>query len=47
MRVFIEKSTTKQPIQQQMEADAGLVRTGTVLGAVNEWRSWFVMDTVG
>lgn len=65
MRVFIEKSTSKQPIQQQMEADAGLVRSGTVLfrpipffptyehqgkclelGAINEWRTWFVADAL-
>ena len=26
VRVFVEKVTTKQPLQQQMEADAGLVR---------------------
>ena len=26
VRVFVEKPTTKQPVQQQMEADAGLVR---------------------
>lgn len=31
VRVFIEKPVTKQPIQQHMEADAGLVRNGTVL----------------
>lgn len=29
VRVFIEKNTTKQPLQQQMEKGAGLVRTGT------------------
>ena len=41
VRVFLEKQTAKQPIQKQMESDAGLVRRGTVLGAINEWRTWF------
>lgn len=44
VRVFIEMNTTKKPLQQQMEADAGLVRTGTVLGAINEWKTWIVID---
>ena len=46
VRCFVEKPTTKQPVQQQMEADAGLVREGSVLGAVNEWRTWFVVDSI-
>lgn len=40
---FIEKRTSKQPIQQQMDADSGLVRKGTVMGAINEWQTWFVL----
>lgn len=44
VRVYVEKSTAKQPLQNSMEAEAGLVRTGTVLGAINEWKTWFVVD---
>lgn len=44
VRVYVEKNTAKQPLQNSMEAEAGLVRTGTVLGAINEWKTWFVVD---
>ena len=44
VRIFVEKTTAKQPIVSQMQADAGLSREGTLLGAVNEWRTWFVVD---
>ena len=44
VRIFLEKPTAKQPIVSQMQAEAGLAREGTVLGAVNEWRTWFIND---
>lgn len=44
VRVFVEKPTAKQPIVSQMQADSGLAREGTLLGAANEWRTWFVLD---
>lgn len=44
IRIFVEKPTAKQPIISQMQAEAGLSREGTMLGAINEWRTWFVVD---
>lgn len=44
VRVFVEKQTTKQPLQRQLNGDAGLTRDGTLLAAVNEWRTWIVID---
>lgn len=44
VRLFVEKYTTRQPLQKHMDADSGLVRTGTVLGAINEWHTILVVD---
>ena len=44
VRVFVEKPTAKQAVVSQMMADSGLQREGTMLGAINEWRTWIVMD---
>ena len=45
IRMFIEKPTTKQILQQKLIADSGLTRDGTLLSAVNEWRTWIVVDS--
>lgn len=44
VRVFVEKKAHRNPMQEKLEADAGLARSGSVLGAINEWHTWFVAD---
>lgn len=46
IRVFVAKAAPKSPLLRDMEADAGLARQGNVLGAINEWRTWFVADSL-
>jgi hypothetical protein len=46
VRVFVEKKAHRNPMQEKLEAAAGLARKGSVLGAINEWHTWFVVDTM-
>lgn len=46
VRVYIEKPTTKQLLQQKLNGNAGLTREASLLAAVNEWRTWIIMDDV-
>lgn len=44
VRVFIEQPVTKQPLQQKLNGNFGLMRESNLLSALNEWRTWIVLD---
>lgn len=44
IRAFLARASSKSPLQRDMNRNCGLARTGNVLGAVNEWHTWFVAD---
>lgn len=46
VRVFVEKPASKHVLQHHLDADSGLTRTGTLLGAINEWHTWIVADSL-
>lgn len=46
IRAFVEKATPKNAVLSEMERNYGFARAGTVLGAINEWRTWFVADSL-
>ena len=46
VRVFVEKKAHRNPMQEKLDAAARLERKSSVLGAINEWQTWFVVDTM-